>query len=69
MGLLKDEILRAQTQKGICPVIILIGFILTIVEKTLLYINNLRPGFEPGSPALRAGTITTKPPRRSTVPS
>ena len=36
------------------------------------YINNLRekfspgPGFEPGSPALRAGAITTKPPRQST---
>ena len=40
-----------------------------------MYINNLRekfspgPGFEPGSPALRAGAITTKPPRRSTGPS
>ena len=36
-----------------------------------LFINNLRekfspgPGIEPGSPALRAGAITTKPPRRS----
>ena len=27
------------------------------------------PGFEPGSPALRTGAITTKPPRRSTGPS
>ena len=38
-------------------------------------INNLRetilagPGIEPGSPALRAGAITTKPARRSTGPS
>ena len=38
-------------------------------------INNLRekfspgPGIEPGSPALRAGAITTKPPRRSAGPS
>ena len=38
-------------------------------------INNLRkqfspgPGFEPGSPALCTGTITTKPPRRFTGPS
>ena len=27
------------------------------------------PGFEPGSPALHAGAITTKPPRRYTGPS
>ena len=39
------------------------------------YINNLREkfspglGFEPGSPALRAGAIITNPPRRSTGPS
>ena len=38
-------------------------------------INNLRekfspgPGIEPGSPALRTGAITTKPPRRSAGPS
>ena len=38
-------------------------------------INSLRekfspgPGIEPGSPALRAGAITTKPPRRSAGPS
>ena len=40
-----------------------------------LRINNLRekfspgPGIEPGSPALRAGAITTKPLRRSAGPS
>ena len=39
-----------------------------------IYVNNLREkyssglGFEPGSPALRAGAITTKLPRRSTGP-
>ena len=48
-------------------------------DKTFKYlgslINNLRekfspgPGIEPGSPALRAGAITTKPPRRSAGPS
>ena len=27
------------------------------------------PGFEPGSPALHAGVITTKPPRQSRGPS
>ena len=40
-----------------------------------LCINNLReksspgPGLEPRSPALYAGAITTKPPRRSNGPS
>ena len=40
-----------------------------------IYFNNLRekfspgPGIEPGSPALRAGAINTKPPRRSAGPS
>ena len=38
---------------------------LTLLEKKFLP----GPGFEPGSPALRAGAITTKPPRRSTRPS
>ena len=44
-------------------------------KTTLTDINNLRekfslgPGFEPGSPALCAGAITIKPPRRSTGPT
>ena len=48
---------------------------LTIDKRNLPHINNLRekfspgPGIEPGSPALRAGAITTKPPRRSAGPS
>ena len=46
-----------------------------LCENKLSYINNLRekispgPGIEPGSLALRAGAITTKPPRRYTGPS
>ena len=43
----------------------LVGRILIIQEKKF----SPGPGFEPGSPALRAGAITTKPPRRSTGPS
>ena len=51
---------------------ILTGTINTIASNKC--INNLRekfspePGIEPGSPALRAGAITTKPPRRSAGP-
>ena len=50
-------------------------FIVFNSNTTLWFINNLRekfspgPGFEPGSPALRAGAITTKPPRRITGPT
>ena len=46
-----------------------------IEGKYEIRVNNLRekfspgPGIEPGSPALRAGAITTKPPRRSAGPS
>ena len=46
-----------------------------MVNKLLQNINNLReklspgPEFEPGSPDLPAGAITTKPPRRSAGPS
>ena len=39
----------------------LVGRILIIEEKKL----SPEPGFEPGSPALRLGAITTKPPRRA----
>ena len=48
------------------------SFLITAISTI---INNLRekfspgPGIEPGSPALRAGAITTKPPRRSAGPS
>ena len=47
----------------------------TSFQSLFSYKNNLRekfspgPGIEPGSPALRAGAITTKPPRRSAGPS
>ena len=61
-----------NTFNGYMYVCIYLVFRITIWQ---VDINNLRekfspePGFEPGSPALRAGAITTKPPRRSTWPS
>ena len=65
------EILYKTGLLSLLPKIIVLMETLMLAESYIFIIYNLRekfspgPGIEPGSPALRTGAITTKPPRRS----
>ena len=54
-------------------VIIIMMIIIMLITLIIIIIKRKKfspfPGIEPGSPALGAGAITTKPPRRSAMPS